>query len=293
MFIKLRIFLFMIAFGFLGQESLLAQSGNSISTTKSSSLLSQDEGPFHRQLKIGPAVSYFNYQETNLMSIKGEMIGLNLEYFSKKLSLEDNWHFAAGFTYKQGNLKYDGFRKDESTLKQIPYEFNGNKINLYQIYGFVGPYLKWDDFPNTLVIPQLGINYYSLFDQNDSDPYDYTREQSYQSIPLRLDVIHMIDSSSASEIGYYFILHPSFAFKGNNKTAGQFNYDQNKGYGRTMGAYCHFFQYQILLEYEYWKVENSSFATNSNNSAALVSSSTNYEPQNETSYLTLSLSYMF
>jgi len=269
-----------------------AQNKNTIT---SDLFFSKKSGPLGRQLAVGADATSFAYQEGSLMKINGTLLGVQLEYAKKFNSYDNPWAIRTSFHLRQGQTTYQGGLQNSVGQSTTAYQFSENKITIYQWEGYLGRFFYINALAGTIT-PSIGLSYYFLFDSDDPDPKDYSREQRYITTPLRIDYRHQFEESFPSEIIFYFSYHPQSTFRGDNLTAGSIKYEQKKGSGKMAGIIYQFYQYQLKLEYESWNVEASSKAASSSTSGGsslVAQQSYSYEPENETRMLTLNVSYLF
>jgi hypothetical protein len=246
-----------------------------------------------RQLALGPEINSFDYREGELMNLKGTMLGAHLEFANKFKNSSSLWAFRSAFSFKQGQTNYEGSKRNASGFGSTPYSFNNNQISILQWDGYAGRFFRIEG-TNLIIVPMLGLAYYSLFDADDPDPNDYSREQKYLTTPLRVEARMQLEGAQDHGITFFASYHPEATFRGENLTAGQYKYEQKKGSGKTVGINYQWQQYRLELEYESWEVDTSSTASMTNtNSAGLVAQSSSYEPANETKMLAVKFSYLF
>ena len=228
--------------------------------------------------EVGFAISYYQYQEPSLMSLKATNLGFS---YIGKLIFQDSWFVCADLAATVSyNANYTSYGTGSS---------NNNEENWYtDIRSLFGRNFEFENFA---LSPYAGFGYRYL--DNDSSGMvtstghiGYRRESNYYYLPI--GIAHQIDLSSQSKLITNFEFDSLIVGKQISHLSNRYTNTQKNGYGFRVSAMYQIDNLLIGPYLTYWCINISDiYYVDTSKGIGL------YEPKNNTIEAGLKFSYRF
>jgi hypothetical protein len=142
-------------------------------------------GPVFREVltgpawEIGPEVSYFRYEEPDVLEETGVLFGLTGAY----THYNDSQLFRIEGAFSGGSVD------DEVSRNDVPYTIYDNRDYLFGVRLLWGQQFPVDDWDDQLYI---GLGYRGLCHDSCQDPNGYDRQSNYVYLPLALKTYYSL-----------------------------------------------------------------------------------------------------
>ncbi len=140
--------------------------------------------PGTSRFEIGPEIFRYDYEEPDLMTLKGTMVGIDARWVwtgprVRTTGQRDALLFGVHGRYAVGEADYDGQLLDEANT---PYQVRGIDSTSYELRLLAGYAPQLTDERHTSV--WIGFGYRFKDDDSSFDPAGYLRESTYRYFPI-------------------------------------------------------------------------------------------------------------
>jgi hypothetical protein len=206
--------------------------------------------------------AYREYRKDDSIFMKdsGTLQGIK---FAGAYSLNEHFLVEGYFKTLSGNTRYRGGLQNSFGDHMGAYESDSkNKLKQYEVnIGYVA-----ESGPSLFFITSLGLNHRTLKNpQQEADPYDYTREATYKTTPIKLKTVYWPTTSLSLDATINYAL----SFSGETFTKGSdvgdrdvtFQQASGQNYGFELGStyLTSYGEIVFSLYADFWSVKDSNF----------------------------------